>query len=127
MTALFAAVARRDIELAKFLLDEGADIEHPPKFGATPLLVAVNYNHHEAIRLLLERGANPHMVTKSNISILHLAAQTGDLKTLKILLSANLTKLQINPKDRSGMSPNDLADRRMDLPPEWYDAQLFYR
>jgi uncharacterized protein len=43
------------------LLDAGADIDLPTPEAVTPLMVAIDNYRYNAARLLLERGANPHV------------------------------------------------------------------
>ena len=50
--------------------------------------------------------------------MLHHAAQYGDLKTLEILCSANLSGLEIEDRAK-GYTALEMADRRRPVPPEW--------
>ncbi len=43
------------------LLQAGADVNMPNPDGVTPLLTAIDNQHYELAKLLLERGANPHV------------------------------------------------------------------
>ncbi|KAF5253382.1 hypothetical protein FANTH_1699 [Fusarium anthophilum] len=49
------------IELAKFLLEKGADINSPPgeDAGRTAMQAAAESGHHELLKLLFTRGGNP--------------------------------------------------------------------
>lgn len=58
--------------------------------GWTPILDAVLNNSHECLQLLLKRGANYGFVSRHGWSILHCAAQAGDLKTMAILTEHRL-------------------------------------
>ena len=56
--ALAVAAMRGDVEIARRLLDHGADANERDAVGATPLLLALEYGNNEVARLLLERGAD---------------------------------------------------------------------
>ncbi len=43
------------------LLDAGADIDFPTPEGITPLMIAIDNYRYDAAKLLLARGANPHL------------------------------------------------------------------
>ena len=59
-STLLRAIEKRDLELAKKLIEGGADIEERGKRSATPLYFAA-YNVDPAMtKLLLENGANVH-------------------------------------------------------------------
>jgi ankyrin repeat protein len=60
MTALHLAVRDGRAELARILIDAGADLERPSGNGTRPLLVAIINNHIELGLYLLEKGADPN-------------------------------------------------------------------
>lgn len=43
------------------LLTAGADVNQPTPDGVTPLLLAIDNEHYEVAKLLMDRGANPHL------------------------------------------------------------------
>ncbi|MBA8769965.1 ankyrin repeat domain-containing protein [Wolbachia pipientis] len=55
--ALYCAAEKGCLEVAKFLLDEGVDIN----IMSLALLDAADGGQLEVVKLLLERGANPHV------------------------------------------------------------------
>lgn len=81
--ALHAAVLRRDVVLARALLERDADPNirltnwtptrrasrdwsiHPSLVGATPFWLAARFTHPEMMRLLVEHGADPLFVHRS--------------------------------------------------------------
>jgi len=54
-------------ELARLLIEAGAEIEGKTRNGYTALHLAAQYGHRLIIDLLLEHGANPNAMT--NVSI----------------------------------------------------------
>lgn len=92
--SLTAAASEGHVEIARMLLDAGAN----PNQGAgdkTPLLEAVQWRHADVVRLLLSRGADPKLVDgDGNGPLLHLFKNScaGDEEELvaltKMLLEA---------------------------------------
>ena len=57
--ALHMATYHGNIELMRFLLAHGSDVNARAKYDITPLYVARSNGHREAELLLLENGADP--------------------------------------------------------------------
>lgn len=74
------AVGNRHYEATKVLLDHGAD----PNGDCTgsslaPLILAVDFKDSELYQLLLSKGASPKVKDPSGYSVLHVAAEKGEL------------------------------------------------
>lgn len=75
---------RRELEMAKFLLDRKADpnsISHDGK-GLAPLHQAVANRNYPVIRLLLEKGAEPRWRNGDGKTPLHLAARNNFIEAI---------------------------------------------
>jgi uncharacterized protein len=92
--------ALRNASNVRFLLDRGADVNYPNRFGKTALYYAIGFNDRRMVELLLDRGAavnhkyaNPekddgmciHRVTSGRTPLMH-AAQHADVAMLGLLL-----------------------------------------
>jgi uncharacterized protein len=107
--------------LCQFLIENGADVNHPlPDTGETPLHAALckaNSPAHElVIKVLLANGADPDAVTKPGVETggfmrdcrtrgetpLHRAAAFGTEQTIRLLLDAGA---KLDAKDVNGDSP----------------------
>ncbi len=107
--------------LCQFLIENGADVNHPlPDTGETPLHAALckadSLAHHHVIRVLLSGGANPNVATIAGAETggfmrdcrtrvetpLHRAAAFGSEETIQLLLDAGA---KIDAKDMNGDSP----------------------
>jgi ankyrin repeat protein len=107
--------------LCEFLIERGADVNHPLQdSGETPLHVALcsseRTNHDRVVQVLLARGANPNAVTRPGVETgcfmrdcrtkgetpLHRAAAFGAAATIQMLLKAGA---RLDAKDMNGDSP----------------------
>lgn len=71
----------------KMLVAAGSDVNAQAKSGATPLIIAAGRSgSYEAVKLLLDRGANPNLADAMGTSALIAAAYQGETATVKLLL-----------------------------------------
>jgi len=118
---LSAAAFHGHWRLCQFLIENGADVNHPAHdSGETPLHAALcrahSIAHNLVVKVLLAHGANPNAVTKPSAETggfmrdcrtkaetpLHRAAAFGSEETIQMLLDAGAT---IDAKDMNGDSP----------------------
>ena len=87
----------------KALLKEGADINAQDSYSGIPLHYAIENNHKEMIKLLLECNAN---VNAYNSRFVHRAIRNNDIELLKLLLEH---QAEVNTKDADGWTPLYIA------------------
>ncbi|XP_043964694.1 myotrophin isoform X3 [Gambusia affinis] len=56
------------LDVIKYLLDKGADVNATDKHGLTPLMNACFEDHKECAKILLEKGADKHIKSSQGIS-----------------------------------------------------------
>jgi ankyrin repeat protein len=61
LTALLYAARDGCYDCVEALLGAGADVNMPTPEGVTPLMLALDNDHNDVARLLLDRGANPQL------------------------------------------------------------------
>ena len=61
------------IEIARFLIESGADVNLSVEDGTTPLVHAIAAGHHDGVRLLLDARADIHAKTKNGTTALEVA------------------------------------------------------
>jgi ankyrin repeat protein len=108
--------------LAQFLIERGADINHPlPDTGETPLHAALSTSENRlarnlVLRILLAAGADPNRATRAGIETgafmrdsrtrgetpLHRAAAFGDEEAVELLLGYGAS---VEARDANGDSP----------------------
>jgi uncharacterized protein len=77
VTALHAAVSRRDVEIVKMLLEHGADPNALQQKGFAPLHAAAANGDENIAHLLVEQGAHPDARTEEGKTPHDLAAEKG--------------------------------------------------
>lgn len=88
---LLSALAHSDgLPLVAALINNGADVNKADATGMTPLNYAVQYNRTEALKILLEYGADVNEKTSIE-SPLYFAVKSGFIEAVKILLDAGAT------------------------------------
>lgn len=60
-TALHVAACQGFCDVAKMLLEGGAEVDSKDRWGSTPLADAVHYKNHDMVKLLEKHGAKPLM------------------------------------------------------------------
>ena len=65
------------LEVARLLLESGADKDLASNDGATALIMACYNGHLEVVRLLLESGTRKDLATNDGVTALFLASQNG--------------------------------------------------
>ena len=102
-TPLCEAVFHNRMDVAKSLIEHGADVNIPNAMCWTPLHVACQQSiSSESVSLLLENGADFFRKTPEGHTPLHVAAFSGRLRNLKALL-----KHDENLKQHLFASPSD--------------------
>jgi len=98
-TALHTAVERGDIPFARFLLENGANVNAVGPANNTPLIIAIQQNNREMVELLIEHEANVNIQGQRNLTPLIAAIQQRNRETIGLLLE--------NGADVNLMGPNN--------------------
>ena len=90
ITPLMLAAQQGPIESVEYLLKYGATINARTKgsiTGNTALMVAIQAKKHDTVELLLKKGADINNTSDRGITPLMLAAQTGDINIVNLLIA----------------------------------------
>lgn len=126
---LHDAVDEGQIELAKFLIENGADVNRKDVSGVTPLLSATWLDEEkkvfrdELIKLLLDNGADVNIVSNDKIAPLHRAVFIHDPKLVDTLREHGA---DMNVQDQSGDTPLHWAvwNHKNDIVKQLLDADV---
>ncbi|MBN1223597.1 MAG: ankyrin repeat domain-containing protein, partial [Candidatus Aminicenantes bacterium] len=112
-TALMAAAWHGKLDVAKYLIDQGANVnavKTDEGLKWSPLVFASRYGQTEAVRLLLEKGADPSVRNVDGKEIFILAKEQGHDEILKFLRQKlkepKTSKRSVNLVDSSTMNPS---------------------
>jgi ankyrin repeat protein len=105
------AIFFRHPELARMLIERGADVSAPAQnaMHVAPLHAAAAVSDRDSIELLLARGADPNARQQSDYTPLHDLAGRGDIELAKLLVARGADR---NAKTSDGKTPSDLARDR---------------
>ena len=80
-----------DLAKMKLLIQHGADVNAKAKTGNTPLLIAsIGHGKYDAVRLLIDKGADVFAVNNRKENALVRASLFGDTATVSLLLNKGL-------------------------------------
>ena len=91
-TALHEASSNGHIDVAKLLLDKGADVNAVSEEGKTALMFASSNGYNEIIKLLLGMGADVNLKDSSGNTALINAMFLGDSGIIRMLLEHDVDK-----------------------------------
>jgi ankyrin repeat protein len=96
-TALLLAIKHSHYQVANELLLHPSihSLDHCDEAGETSLTLAATANCAAVIRLLLERGANPHLSNRRGYNALSIAASKGYLAPVNLLLHARVDPMTV--------------------------------
>lgn len=110
-TPLAFAARYNAVDVLRLLCEEGADINASQNNGITPLLMAVGFNAHQGQAMLLQLGAD-YLRDSQGTTVLHAAAESGDEKTLETLASFGLKGLDVEARDKNGLTAREEFETR---------------
>jgi ankyrin repeat protein len=93
ITPLHRAAAGNHLQLVRFLLSRGAEINAVDKYLDSPLKKAAYGGHVAVVNELVLNGANLNHADQSGKLPLHHSAEQGQLQSVEILLDAKLVYL----------------------------------
>lgn len=95
---LMVAIGREFNEITKLLLEKGAKVNQPGKFGRCPLMDVVSIGNLELVRLLLDAGADTNLQDRGGKSCL-MSACNAKPEVVRLLLEKGAV---VNLQDNDG-------------------------
>jgi len=101
MTALHWAAYLDDADIAKALIEAGANVKAVNRYAVTPLSLACANDNSAIVEMLLEAGADPNTALRGGETVLMTAARTGNAEAVNALLARGAN---VNAKERRGQT-----------------------
>jgi uncharacterized protein len=111
MTPLHWAAVNGHIEIARLLLQNGAEVNAKGYNGSTPLQFAAEEDNVDILHLLVENGANLEAQNDHGWRALHFATYYGHLHIIQELISRY--HVDINARDNDGRTALWEANHRI--------------
>ncbi|KAF7205237.1 receptor-interacting serine/threonine-protein kinase 4 [Nothobranchius furzeri] len=109
-TPLHFAAWQGHLSIVKLLVKQaGSDIDGQTTDGRTPLHLASQRGQYRVSRILIELGADVHVMSAGLNTALHVAAETGHTSTSRLLIKH---QADINAQNAHGLTPLHLASQR---------------
>lgn len=105
-TFLHLAALKNHMNVAEFLLINGADIDHQEAWCVNPLYLAARENAVDTLNFLLEKGANPNKINDGETTPLFIASEKGHKEIVEILIRY---QAKVNLRANRGVTPLYLA------------------
>lgn len=109
LTALSHAAKSGNERMARFLIANGANVNHRSASGCTPLMSAARHSRTRIVKLLLNSGADPDEATCRGVFPLHAAAESGCLSAVIALIEHGA---DVNVADKRGATPLGVASNK---------------
>jgi quinoprotein dehydrogenase-associated probable ABC transporter substrate-binding protein len=102
--AMFLPGSTRPTDIARGLLDRGADVNAQSKSGATALMIAAAHNNPPMIGMLIEAGADPTVKNSLGQTAADVAERNGNLEAQQAIkvLSAAMSASAPEAQPKSG-------------------------
>ena len=110
------------LDIAEYLITQGADPSIHDKGGHNALTFAVQLNEHGLLYLYLQERHDHTEKLKYFGTLMHLAAEFGDTKTLEMLSKGGLARRNVGVENEKGLTPIQVALQRKNVDLEWKDA-----
>ena len=120
VTPLLEASGRKYLEMTRYLIGQGAEIDYTGMREGSPLMLAAYMGQLEFLRLFLEAGANANLAMPNRgETALHMAAVNGHTAAAKMLLDAGADP---NLQAESGVA-TDMFEGNVKM---WGETPLHY-
>ncbi|KAI9685104.1 MAG: hypothetical protein M1820_010840 [Bogoriella megaspora] len=120
----YATCFAQDAKVVETLMAHGADMKNVEESGMTPLMQATRFNSYDCLSLMLQKDPewDRNITDHRGGSLLHMAADHADAKTINILANERLAGVELHRRDSQDRTAHDVFNERMDLGDELVEA-----
>jgi ankyrin repeat protein len=111
--AFYTAIRANDLQRLTGLLTAGAGINAKDDRGITPLMYTAWVGSADAMKLLLDRGADPNVINSSGSTALMLSVT--ELTKVRLLVNAGANVNVVSTRGRTALFLAAMADRSADI------------
>ena len=104
---LHEAASKNRLDIAKLLIEKGADPNQLNNLSQTPLTISVLQNNTEICKYLIDNGACANISDRRGNTILHTACSLGDFDLVEVILD-NYPDCDLKCKNGNEETPLDL-------------------
>ncbi|KAI0926197.1 hypothetical protein AcW1_010362 [Taiwanofungus camphoratus] len=101
-TPLHWAASSESLDIARYLIDQGAEVDCSDSLGWTPLHIAASAGHEEIVRELIGSGADVNRRNDKGLTPMHYSASKSHVEIGKLLISRGA---DINARDKANQTP----------------------
>ncbi|NOR46379.1 MAG: hypothetical protein GQ534_12410 [Candidatus Delongbacteria bacterium] len=101
-TPLNYAAVNSKTEIAKFLIDFGADLNAKDKEGSSPLHNSAAKSNYDISKYLIDKGADVNFKDMNDVTPLHFACMSGNLEIVKYMVKKGA---EVNAVSKAGNRP----------------------
>ncbi|XP_071636453.1 uncharacterized protein [Temnothorax longispinosus] len=105
-TILHIALQENNLEMIKYLVDKGCNINVKNASGSKPIHIVAREGYKDIVEFFLSKGLSINDRGEFNQTLLHFAAMKGHLEVAKYLISQGA---DVNAKDVNGLTPMHVA------------------
>jgi ankyrin repeat protein len=106
-----------NVEVGRYLIDTGMDINASDPDGNTPVFGAISSLSHEFFELLIKSSRlDLNHVNRNSCNILHWVARFGDRRMVDIMSAANLAGIDTTVRDQNGRTAVEMLHDRIRTP-----------
>lgn len=95
-------------EVIELILDHVPSIDSVTNQGVTSLMIAAQFGRLQAVKYLLEKGADPCLQDNKGCNALHYASYGGNVPVIEEILSY---EVDIESRNKDGETPLEIAQR----------------
>ena len=112
---LTLAIRKKNIEIVKYLLDKGANIDEQDNFFDTMLITATEYDNFEIFKMAIERKANLDLLDIRGNPALYYALKQTNIEYVRILLSEGANINKISEKKLFALVTDKIDNKNFDV------------